>query len=120
MRLRFIGRDGSMGLRTGGVYAVRFEPRNAPFGGPFTAIFLENVRCPYSNDTAFWKNWSPPDDEADEIELARREAFRKAYDFVWKEGYDACKEGRQRRSPYSKRKAVTLGGDGNDSDRKLG
>lgn len=116
MRLRFIGEDGSMGLRKGGVYAVRFEPRNAPIGAPFTAIFLEGVRCPYANDTVFWQNWAPPDDEADEIELAKREAIREMADYAWKEGYDACREGRQRRSPYSK-KGVLPNVNGSNSDR---
>jgi hypothetical protein len=106
-----------MGLRTGSVYSVRFEPRNAPIGAPFTAIFLGGVRCPYANDTAFWKNWSPPDDEQDEIEYQKREAIRQMADFAWKEGYDACREGRQRRSPYSK-KGVRVGEHGSDPDRE--
>lgn len=118
MRLRFIGADGSMGLRTGGVYSVRFEPRNAPIGAPFTAIFLEGIRCPYANDTAFWRNWEPPDDVKDAIEFARREAIREMTDFAWKEGYDACKEGKQRRSPYSK-KGRLPDEHGNHSNREL-
>lgn len=119
MRLKFVGEDGSMGLRHGTTYAVRFEPRNAPIGGPFTAIFLGGVRCPYANDIAFWKNWEPPSIDDDHISRAKQEAIREVWDFAWKEGYDACKEGKQRRSPYAKRRELRPSGEhGSNPDRQ--
>lgn len=54
MRLRFIGTDGSMGLRRGQVYRLAVQP------------FRDGVRivspivCPYASDAAFWRNWEVP------------------------------------------------------------
>lgn len=63
MRLRFTGKIGFKGLESGGIYDVRFRPRNAPFNSPFTALFLGTEHS-YDSDVFFWKEWAPPGDTA--------------------------------------------------------
>ena len=59
MRLKFIGTDGSMGLRHGKVYEVSIRTVNNLIvatidrGGWFDKFY-----CPYGSPQAFAKNWS--------------------------------------------------------------
>lgn len=57
MKLRFIGTDGSMGLRNGHVYKV-----NVRSSGKYIIVFIEKnflhrMECPYGSPQAFAKNW---------------------------------------------------------------
>ena len=61
MKLRFIGTDGSMGLRCGQEYAVDITSPFT-FSGAYirVRVFLgENkvIDCPYSSPQSFAKNW---------------------------------------------------------------
>jgi hypothetical protein len=55
MRLRFIGRDGSLGLRHGQVYRLSVRPWRED--GVYITF---PVPCPYDTDEAFWRNWEIP------------------------------------------------------------
>lgn len=99
MLLRFIGTDWSLGLRNGTLYRVSVSPGNAV--QPYI-IMRAPVYCPYASDEAFWKNWAVPESQ-DQVDI-RRKRIEALKDFAWKEGYDACKEGKQRHSPYDPRK----------------
>lgn len=60
MKLMFVGKDGSMGLRTGQVYDVVFG--SAYLGEHITITFdAGNGKrvCPYSSLVTFRKNWQP-------------------------------------------------------------
>ena len=57
MKLRFIGADGSMGLKHGEVYKVRL-------GNTWAHIIVDimdedgySMLCPYSSPQSFAKNW---------------------------------------------------------------
>ena len=62
MRLRFIGKNGSMGLTFGRIYRLKIEPwKNgvrAVSGG---------ISCPYESDKAFWENWATPDTDIRDV-----------------------------------------------------
>lgn len=73
MRLRFIGLNGSMGLKFGQIYRLSVEPWNN--GTMITAP----VRCPYESDDAFWRNWAHPDEELRAVMEARGRELRKIH-----------------------------------------
>lgn len=55
-RYMFIGKDGSLGYRTGRVYRLRVS---SVFHYP---VFIKRTdsplgACPYSSEAAFWQNW---------------------------------------------------------------
>lgn len=55
---RFIGQDGSMGLKRGTVYIVKVMTISAE--GTLRAEILRiGFRCPYSSWATFRQNWSP-------------------------------------------------------------
>lgn len=98
MRLRFVGADGSMGLRHGSVYYISLA--SSPLGVQLT----QPVICPYSSERAFWENWELPNMKA--AAEARKEVTNLARHEAWREGYQACYEGKQRHSPYDPRKEL--------------
>lgn len=51
MLLRFIGTDGSMGLRHGRTYRLVINPWKAG------VRILAPVVCPYETQKSFWRNW---------------------------------------------------------------
>lgn len=53
MRLRFVGEDGSIGLKHGQVYDVKV---NTAMGYIFV-IWKESYYCPYSSLAALTANW---------------------------------------------------------------
>jgi hypothetical protein len=57
MKLRFIGADGSMGLRNDGVYDVRISTM-----GNYIVVEVDRLSgtygIPYSSLTKFFANWS--------------------------------------------------------------
>ena len=59
MLLRFIGEDGSMGLRKGGLYRISVKPWKVT-GVQVTVP----VNCPYSSLASFWRNWALPREDA--------------------------------------------------------
>lgn len=53
MNLRFIGSDGSMGLKYGKVYKVKFRP-----GSRIEITWFPFLKyCPYASLAAFCRNW---------------------------------------------------------------
>lgn len=52
MYLRFIGTDGSMGLKFGKVYRVRVTSDNR-----YIYVQWDNGRCPYSSPQTLAANW---------------------------------------------------------------
>lgn len=60
MKLKFIGKDGSMGLKHGEVYPVRIlslpSDKAILVEWPFGRFGVR--RCPYSSPAAFAANWS--------------------------------------------------------------
>ena len=64
MELKFIGKDGSMGLKHGKVYPVKIESH--PYG---SAIYVQwevgkgiKRACPYSSPVTLAKNWEVAED----------------------------------------------------------
>ena len=58
MKLKFIGTDGSMGLRNGHVYKVNIRSNDK-----YIILFIEknfwhSMECPYGLPQAFANNWS--------------------------------------------------------------
>lgn len=58
MRLKFIGADGSMGLRNGEVYQVSFKSTENYIILTIKIGMFDSVMCPYSSPQALAKNWS--------------------------------------------------------------
>lgn len=54
MMLRFIGEDGSMGLRNGRTYRLVIYPWAAGLR------IHAPVVCPYESQASFWRNWQIP------------------------------------------------------------
>jgi hypothetical protein len=73
VRLRFIGQNGSMGLKFGQIY--RLDLRNWKNG----IRIVSPVVCPYDSDKAFWKNWAHPDEELRAVLEARGRELRKIH-----------------------------------------
>lgn len=61
MRLRFIGTDGSLGLRHGRVYDVSFNSHRG------RVYVTSPVHCPYASDVAFWRNWQQEHQQGDNV-----------------------------------------------------
>lgn len=62
-RMRFIGTDGSMGLRKGAEYDVTLEPAPLLSRSKLVAYINRGDRvigCPYSSSDTFFKNWITP------------------------------------------------------------
>ena len=58
MKLRFIGANGSMGLRYGKIYKVSLSTSNDYIIAEIKLNFCDNIIvCPYSSPQAFAKNW---------------------------------------------------------------
>jgi hypothetical protein len=55
VRLRFIGQDGSMGLKFGEIYQASVETKRDG-----TTQMTRPVICPYASDEAFARNWADP------------------------------------------------------------
>ena len=58
MKLRFIGTDGSMGLKHGGVYDVYIHT----IGPYIELIFKGGKTCPYESPQALAANWERGDE----------------------------------------------------------
>lgn len=52
MKFKFIGKDGSLGLRKGAVYTIRTSIQNN-----LLWVNWGNDFCPYRNLEAFFRNW---------------------------------------------------------------
>jgi len=53
VRMKFIGKDGSMGYKTGDVYDVEIKS-----SGKFIILSSKGyIRCPYSSIKALLQNW---------------------------------------------------------------
>lgn len=61
MKLKFIGEDGSMGLRFGGVYDARIFIQGKFLWVEWKASLFSVKKCPYSSTKAFAQNWNIPD-----------------------------------------------------------
>lgn len=57
MRLKFIGADGSMGLKHGKVYSVNICSSSAYIWVEWRGIFGDKRACPYSSPATFAANW---------------------------------------------------------------
>ena len=59
MRVKFIGRDGSMGFVNGKVYKIRTAVRVNSKGQVFLWVYdmSSNLYCPYSNLEKMLDNW---------------------------------------------------------------
>ena len=65
LKFRFVGRDGSMGYRTGQVYRlnVMWHNRGQWINGltinrtGIWGLLHGKGYCPYKNEDAFWQNW---------------------------------------------------------------
>ena len=57
MYLKFIGRDGSMGLRHGNKYKVNLYTHGAGLIAHIRINMFLNVTCPYDTLIGFSKNW---------------------------------------------------------------
>lgn len=73
MRLRFIGQDGSMGLKFGQIYRLTIEPWNN--GVRITAPIV----CPYDTEDGFWRNWVHPDVELRTVMESRGANLREKH-----------------------------------------
>ena len=58
MLLRFIGTDGSMGLRHGQVYSVGVRSDLHFIWAHVRTSWIGETKCPYDTPQAFAKNWS--------------------------------------------------------------
>ena len=58
MLLRFIGRDGSMGLRHGEIYNVGVHSDTRFIWLHIRTSFINEIKCPYDTPQVFAKNWS--------------------------------------------------------------
>lgn len=58
MLLRFIGQDGSMGLKRHKVYDVRVRSDARHIWVHVCRLFEYDITCPYDTPQAFAKNWS--------------------------------------------------------------
>lgn len=58
MRLKFIGKDGSLGLTHGEYYKVSLYTANRMLVAYIHTGFLFDTCCPYETLNAFAKNWS--------------------------------------------------------------
>ena len=52
MKLRFIGKDGSMGLKQGKAYSVAIKNSTS-----YIYVIWDGGSCPYSSPQALSKNW---------------------------------------------------------------
>lgn len=61
MKARFIGVDGSLGLRNGVIYDIKIEnPSNENIlVSGWRGIFDSQFYCPYDNINGFLRNWRP-------------------------------------------------------------
>ena len=57
MLLRFIGADGSRGLRRGQVYNVGLHSDVYFIWAHVRVSWINEIRCPYETPQAFAKNW---------------------------------------------------------------
>lgn len=57
MKLRFIGIDGSMGLRHGNIYKVSLSSNDKYIIAFIERNYLNGFSCPYGSPQAFAKNW---------------------------------------------------------------
>ena len=57
MNLRFIGTDGSLGLRNGAMYKVKLITAGKYLIATINTEFCGKISCPYGSVQAFAKNW---------------------------------------------------------------
>lgn len=60
MKLKFIGEDGSMGLRTGEVYDTRIFIKGECLWVEWKVILYTVKSCPYISTQSFAQNWELP------------------------------------------------------------
>ena len=59
--LRFVGKEGSMGLTNGRIYRVRVTSKDHYIWVSIPNMFFGNAwQCPYSSPEAFAANWKKP------------------------------------------------------------
>lgn len=85
MNLKFIGTDGSMGLKHGEVYDILIDP-NYKFDGIIIKWIGADANlhtCPYSSPAAFAANWAKPE-PALKVTVRKKKAVK---DGSWRVGY---------------------------------
>lgn len=60
MKLKFIGEDGSMGLRTGEVYDIRIFIKGECLWVEWKVNLYTVKSCPYISTQSFAQNWELP------------------------------------------------------------
>ena len=60
MKLKFIGEDGSMGLRTGEVYDTRIFIKGECLWVEWKVNLYTVTSCPYISTQSFAQNWELP------------------------------------------------------------
>lgn len=60
MKLKFIGEDGSMGLRTGEIYDTRIFIKGEYLWVEWKASLYSVKSCPYTSTQSFAQNWELP------------------------------------------------------------
>lgn len=60
MKLKFIGEDGSMGLRTGEVYDTRIFIKGECLWVEWKVNLYTVKSCPYISTQSFAQNWEQP------------------------------------------------------------
>lgn len=73
MRLRFIGLNGSMGLKFGQIYRLTVHPWHN--GVRVTSPVI----CPYDSDASFWRNWAHPNEDIRVVMEARGRELRRIH-----------------------------------------
>lgn len=73
MQLRFIGQNGSMGLKFGQLYRLSVQPwQNG-------VRIIQPIACPYASEQAFWQNWAHPREDLRALMEARGRALRELH-----------------------------------------
>lgn len=59
MNLRYVGKDGSMGLKHGEIYSVRIDslPSDEFIHVSWPVALFKTKQCPYDSPAAFAANW---------------------------------------------------------------